>query len=299
MRTKQEAKAARLYIRVTFITPAAMADEAAGILVANGALGCEVTPPPLTVRAGKGSPVGLNAYFERLSDPARQRITRTLTAAGMLIAPARPVAEQISDPGWATAWMSRFEPLAIGRRWLVVPPWRSRREPERIQIVIQPGQAFGTGHHPSTYGVLSLIEELCAERNFTTALDVGTGSGILAIAMKKMGVRDVMAIDIDPTALENARENAALNGLATAIRFSAVPLRSIRRKFDFITANILSSVLIDLKPRLLARLAPHGRLVLAGILNREAATVRVRYQPELRCVGSRVDGSWTALVMGT
>jgi ribosomal protein L11 methyltransferase len=128
-------------------------------------------------------------------------------------------------------------------------------------------------------------------------LDVGTGSGILAIAMKLLGARDITAIDNDPVALDNARENAELNGVVRDLRISAIPLNSIRRRFDLITANILAPILIAMAPRLKRNLATTGHLILAGILAREAADVLAAYQPELRCVGRRTDRGWTALLM--
>ena len=103
------------------------------------------------------------------------------------------------------------------------------------------------------------------------ALDVGTGSGVLAIAMRLMGVGQVCAIDIDALALENARENAALNSLGGKIRFATTPLARLRRRFDLITANILSSTLIGMASALTRLLARRGLLILGGILNREAA----------------------------
>ena len=154
-----------------------------------------------------------------------------------------PLRQAVTDPGWATAWMDRFEPLPVGRRLLIVPPWNSNVVTRRLKLIINPGQAFGTGHHATTYGALATIEKLCAKRRFEHALDVGTGSGVLAIAMRLMGVGQVCAIDIDALALENARENAALNSPGGRIRFATTPLARLRRRFDLITANILSSTL--------------------------------------------------------
>ena len=215
----------------------------------------------------------------------------------MILDGAVPEMRQVVDPGWATMWQTRFEPLPIGRRFLIVPPWRLTEGEDRLRIVIRPGQAFGTGHHPSTLGTLNLLEEWCASHRVGRALDVGTGSGILAIAMHKLGAAQVVAIDIDATALENARENAVLNGINGEIRFSAAPLGSIRGRFDLITANILSSVLIAMAPALKARLRPAGGLILAGILKREAAGVVSAFAPEVRCVRSRFDKAWAALLM--
>jgi len=240
--------------------------------------------------------VRLKAYFDRLNDADLKRVRRALESAAMIGATARLQRETLADPGWATMWMTRFEPFTVGR-FLIVPPWNHEQRADRIRLVIQPGQGFGTGHHGSTYGVLRLIDDLCRKRPFTRALDVGTGSGILAIAMRLLGVGEVTAIDIDPVALENARENADLNHVREHVRFSLVPIASLRRHFDLITANILSSTLIEMAPRLLHRLAPEGRLILAGILNREAESVIEAYRPTMRCIDRRADRGWTALVL--
>ncbi len=271
--------AARKYVRVAFETPAAIVDEAAGLLVAQGALGCAVGGDHRT--AHRRSTLELQAYFERLSRLRLAAIRRAMAAAGMLARPTRaPRRQLIADPGWATAWMDQFEPLKVGRRLLIVAPWNSDIATRRLRLVINPGQAFGTGHHPTTYGALGTIEKLCAQRRFEQALDVGTGSGVLAIAMRLMGAGNVTGIDVDALALDNARENAALNS-----------------SFDLITANILSSTLIGLAGALTRLLARRGRLVLGGILNHEAAAVLRSYRPRLRCLGVRRDRGWSTLVL--
>ncbi len=288
--------AARNYVRIAFETPAARVDDAAGLLVAHGALGCAVGGDHRT--AHRQATLELQAYFERLSASRLAAIRRALAAAGMLASPGHaPRRQLITDPGWATAWMDRFEPLKVGRRLLIVAPWHSNIATPRRRLVINPGQAFGTGHHPTTYGALRTIEGLCAERHFERALDVGTGSGVLAIAMRLMGVGQVTALDADPLALDNARENAALNSLGGTIRFAATPLARLSRRFDLISANILSSTLIAMARTLTRLLARGGRLVLGGILNREAAAVVRGYRPRLRCLGLRRDRGWSTLVL--
>lgn len=288
--------AARNYVRVAFKTPAAMVDDAAGLLVALGALGCSVAGDHRT--AHSRSTLELQAYFDRLSASRLAAVRRTMAAAGMLARPSRaPHRQLIADPGWATAWRDRFEPLKVGRRLLIVAPWNAMVATPRHRLVINPGQAFGTGHHPTTYGALRTIESLCAERRFERALDVGTGSGVLAIAMRLLGVGHVTAIDIDPLALDNARENAALNSLDGKIRFAATPLARLDRRFDLITANILSSTLIAMAGALTRLLTHRGRLVLGGILNREAAAVMRGYRRGLRCLGVRRDRGWSTLVL--
>jgi ribosomal protein L11 methyltransferase len=270
-------------------------DEAAGLLVAHGALGCAVGGDHRS--AHRRSTLELQAYFERLSRLRLAAILRAMAAARMLARPTRaPRRQLIADPGWATAWMDRFEPLKVGRRLLIVAPWNSDIATRRLRLVINPGQAFGTGHHATTYGALGTIEKLCAERHFEQALDVGTGSGVLAIAMRLMGAGRVTGIDIDALALDNARENAALNSMRR-IRFTTTPLARLRRRFDLITANILSSTLIGLAGALTRLLARRGRLVLGGILNHEAAAVLRSYRPRLRCLGVRRDRGWSTLVL--
>lgn len=289
----------RTYVRLQFDLPAAAADEAAAILVANRALGCEVSKirPSRPAPARTPKRVRLTAYFDRLNDAGLGRVRSALESAAMISASTRLQRESLIDPGWATMWMTRFEPFTVGR-FLIVPPWNREQRAGLTRLVIQPGQGFGTGHHGSTYGVLRLLDDLCRKRDFARALDVGTGSGILAIAMRLLGVREITALDIDPVALENARENADLNHVSKHVRFSLVPLGSLRGRYDLITANILSSALIDLAPRLKRRLAPEGRLILAGILAREAQRVIAAYRPELRCIERRTDRGWTALVLG-
>jgi ribosomal protein L11 methyltransferase len=284
------------YVKAVFETPAGLADEAAGMLVACGALGCAVERGG---RAGARSrkPVKLEAYFSRLK-PARLRaIRRAMGSAGMLTNSDRDIAgERIVDPGWATMWQQRFEPLPIGERILIVPPWRRVNAPGRTAIVVKPGRAFGTGHHATTAGALRAIDRLCGERKFARALDVGTGSGILAIAMALLGAKHVTAIDVDAAALDNARENTALNHLRRRIRLSTTPVAQLSGKFDLVVANILSSVLIAIAPDLIRLLARRGRLILGGILRREARAVASRYAGKLRLLGTDYDRGWTTVI---
>jgi len=298
------------YTRAIFRTHSHLADEAAGILVAGGAIGCAVAGMKLP-REREDKTVALEAYFDRISTPKLLRLKLMMEQAGMLADDARErtgdggrngSVRRIVDPGWSTLWMKRFGPFRVGRRMLIVPPWKRDNEPGRTTIVIQPAQAFGTGHHPTTAGALRAIESLIGARAPKSILDAGTGSGVLAIAAALLGRRDglkreIIAIDIDPAALENARANARLNGVEKSIRFSSVPLASIHRHFDLITANILSHTLIALAPHLKRLVAPGGRLVLGGFLADEADEVLVHYRPALRCLSRKTHRGWTTLVM--
>jgi ribosomal protein L11 methyltransferase len=242
--------------------------------------------------------VSLEAFFTRVTESQLAGLTLELRSAGMLAGGARqPRASTITDPGWATLWMKRFKPIRIGRRFLIVPPWNSELETTRISVIVKPARAFGTGHHATTAGVLRALEREFAERRFRSALDVGTGSGILAIAMKLLGVRTVSGIDSDPEALENARENAQLHRLGHELEFSSAPLNTLRHRYDLIVANILAPTLIEMAPALTRLLARDGRLILSGILAREAGEVLRSYRPALRCVSIRRDHGWATMVM--
>ena len=296
----------RSYTRAIFRTHAHLADEAAGILVAGGAIGCAVAGMKLP-RAREQKTVALEDYFDKVSADELSRVRLALEHAGMLAADrasdgGKSGVSRIVDPGWSTLWMRRFGPFRVGRRILIVPPWKRASERGRTTIVVQPARAFGTGHHPTTAGALRAIESIVSQHAPRSILDVGTGSGVLAIAAALLGrresfEREIVAIDVDPTALENARTNARLNGVEKSIRFSAVPLASIHRHFDLIAANILSHTLIELARHLKQIVAPGGRLVLGGFLADEADDVLNEYRSPLRCLSRGTYRGWTTAVM--
>ena len=297
LRSTMSAVAKSTYSKATFQTPAHLADEAAGMLVAVGAIGCSVAGMAKP-RARVARTVTLEAYFNRITPTTLSDIRKMLAEAGMLAANSRSDGvRRIVDPGWSTMWMKRFGPFRVGRRFLIAPPWHRAIERSRVTIMIEPAQAFGTGHHPTTAGALRAIESTMAARRPRAVLDVGTGSGVLAIAMALMGARNIVAIDIDPVALENAATNALLSKVEKSIRFTSIPVTSIRRRFDLITANILSHTLIELAPHLKRILAPSGRLILGGFLADEADDVLRQYRPTLRCLSRKTHRGWTTIVM--
>lgn len=295
MRYCQRAMSAT-YAKATFRVPAAMADEIGGFLMSKGALGCAVAEME---KAGQRPRriVTLEAYFPMTNARQLSGLYATLRHGGMLARHSRPrKPEKIEDPGWATKWQERFKPFRVGKKFLIVPPWDQKQIPGRVSITIAPGFGFGTGRHPSTAGALRAIEKLFAESSaFSNALDVGTGSGVLAFAMALRNAR-VTAIDIDQQALENARQNAKLNPTAAGIRFSPRRLARVADRFDLITANILSKVLTEMAPQLTRRLKPKGRIVLSGILTSEVEQVLAAYRP-LRTVAINRCRGWATLVM--
>lgn len=282
------------YWRALFTVETARADDAAVILVRYGALGCAEVGRPGKRRAS------IAAFFADGARPAPARLVRLLEQAGIRARMAnRGRLARLRDPGWAALWARQFVPLNVGRRLLVVAPWQTRVPSSgRVRLIIKPGQAFGTGRDPTTRAMLGAVERLCRSGRVGRALDVGTGSGIVALAAKRLGVQEVIGLDIDPEAVANAGENARLNELAGAVRFSTLSPGRLRRRFDLIAANILTPVLVALAPQLKRLLAPRGRLVLGGILGCEAAAVAAGYRPELRLLERRAWRGWVTLVMG-
>jgi len=306
-------RAGRSYLRAAFAVRPELADDAAAILIAHGALGCTVKPvrgarhakmeswfddgdAARPAPSARDATQTLEAFFVRFGRAQLVRMNRALAEAGIVDGHPAPRLSRIVDPGWATRWQTRFKPLAIGRRLLIVPPWSAARRRGRINLTINPAQAFGTGHHGSTAGALVMIERLCALHEFRTGLDAGCGSGILSIAMRMHGVARVIGIDTDHEAVANARENLALNRIG-AVRFSSTPLQKLVQRFDLIAANILSSTLIELAPALIRRMNPDARLVLGGILARERAAVLRGFRPRLTLEDALVDRGWVTLVM--
>ncbi|HET8568213.1 MAG TPA: 50S ribosomal protein L11 methyltransferase [Candidatus Limnocylindria bacterium] len=221
----------------------------------------------------------VKAYF-RYDPRARVRVRRVREALGHLQAfDLGPVGEvrvrRIAEEDWLASWKAAFTPIRIGA-FHVRPSWSTApAEAGSIPVVLDPGMAFGTGLHPTTQQCLEALSML--ELAGRSLLDVGTGSGILAIAAAKRGARPVVAVDDDPIAVEAARENAAANGVAVDV--GAGSAADIRGSFDVVVANIVADVLTRIAPDLRARLAPGGRLVLGGIVAEKEAAALAAFAP--------------------
>ena len=211
-----------------------------------------------------------------------------------------PQLSSVSTEDWSNSWKANFKPLRVGRRLLIVPSWEEvQPRPDDLVLHLDPGMAFGTGGHETTRLCLELLEQIMD--NMPTlltpsVLDLGTGSGILAMAAVQLGAGRVCAVDIDPDAVEVARENLAINGLLEQVECSTTPLESLSGSFDVILANILAEELVRLAPCLAERLAPGGSLVLSGILEEKERLVRSGFalQP-LEYLATLQAGEWVAI----
>ena len=196
---------------------------------------------------------------------------------------------------WAESWKRHFKPIEIGRALLVKPSW-SRKRPRENQavVVLDPGLSFGTGQHPTTAFCLKQIASRRRAGDSQSLLDIGTGSGILAIGAAKLGY-DVHAIDMDRDAIRISRENARVNRVK--VQFSRKDVRTLpfnpTRRYTMVCANLISNLLLEQKRRIVAQLRPDGALAIAGVLDSEFAKVERAYRVEgLRMVTSKREKEW-------
>ena len=243
----------------------------------------------------------LHAYFERPPSP------EDLERIGTLGNGAASV-EELGEADWVTMSQSGLQPIRAGRFFVHTPMHRSH-PPGTVAFEIDAGLAFGTGQHSTTAGCLEALDNL--ERNgcsFANIADVGTGTGLLAFAALALWPpAKCIATDIDPVAIDVARDNAAINGVplghgpgellfATAAGMDS-PMLAARAPFDLIIANILAGPLIELAPDFAAALAPGGTIVLAGLLDTQADAVAAAYHQLGLELGDRGAGEWPVLRM--
>lgn len=205
----------------------------------------------------------------------------------------------VHEEDWASAWKAYFPVLRVGRRIVIRPTWRRhRREAEDVVIAMDPGMAFGTGLHPTTRLCLAALEPLADDGRLTGArvLDVGCGSGILAIAALRLGAASALGVDTDPIAIESTDANARRNGLTRRTRAWVGSLPSGEPPFDVVLANLIAGVLVPLAPALRLEIADGGTLLASGIFIDREAEVRAAFAAAGLAVSHRlVEGDWVAL----
>jgi ribosomal protein L11 methyltransferase len=249
---------------------------------------------------------GYLAVDEELEDK-RRRLEQALWYLGRIRPLPDPEFKPIQQTNWAEAWKQHYQPIAVGERLMIVPAWLEQTGGERIPIRIDPGMAFGTGTHPTTQLCLHALENAAGRTGQKwEVIDLGCGTAILAIAALKLGASHALGVDIDPEAIQAARENAATNGVTANLELGLGSLAEIQagaftiQKAHIVLANILAPVLIRLLGEGLGDLiAEGGVLILSGILQEQADEVQAAAEQHgLRLISRQQSGDWEALSVG-
>jgi ribosomal protein L11 methyltransferase len=227
----------------------------------------------------------------------RRKIEEALWHLGQLYPIPEPGFRVLAESDWAEAWKAHYSVLRVGRRTVIVPQWQSYTpQGDEVVIVLDPGMAFGTGTHPTTQLCLAALEDVISPG--MNVFDVGTGSGVLAIAAAKQGAETIHAVDVDEVAVAVARENVALNGVASAVRVEVGSLENAHGQYDLVLVNILAEVICSLlRDGLAGILRPGGVLIASGIIDDREPEVRSALAEHgIEIVGRRVERDWVALV---
>lgn len=263
--------------------------------------------PALTVAPGSEEvalatdrPTAIRAYLPRSVDfPSRRR---ALLRAAQAACPELSLSErEMDEEDWANAWKRYFTATRVGRRLVIKPTWEPYSlRPRDVVIELDPGMAFGTGDHPTTRACLRALERLV--RPGDRVLDLGTGSGILAIAAAKLGAGAVLALDLDAMAVEAARANCVSNGVSAVVTVVQGSLEALRAggspPVDLALANLTSQLHLELAAALLEAVRPGGHVVAAGVGAPALRQVASAYRRAGALHGSiRRDGEWRALIL--
>lgn len=258
----------------------------------------------LSLEPDPGRPAVLYTYIPR--DTHAAQTVRKIEMALSLLGQLRPIGplrvRTLTEEDWGQAWKAYYPVLQVGQRLVVVPAWkRFRPSPGQIVLRLDPGPAFGTGLHPTTQLCLRALERFL--RPGMRVLDLGTGSGILAIAAARLGSGPVLALDHDPVAVQAARRNVRRNRLGRRVQVQEGTIGAGLGPFDLILANLLARTIQELAGRLAAALSPGGLLIASGILVEQAGEVQAALQAAgLAAVEGQPDGlplregDWVALV---
>jgi ribosomal protein L11 methyltransferase len=277
------------WVSLTIDVPEADSELAQAVLYEHAVAGLEVrdsqNPVMPQVRKPASGEAIIVGYFETEDDAkdADADVRERFPAA-------RTALEPVIERDWSTEWRHQIKSVTVGRLW-VGPPWEKPNAPaDKVCLFIEPKMAFGTGDHPTTSLCLAAVDDFMRGHPGATVLDVGTGTGVLAFAAKKLGAGRTVAVDNDAVAVELAQECAEENGIA-GVELSTKTLPAIDGAFDLVLANILANTLIELAPLIAPRVKQ--RLVLAGVLVPQAEDVKAAFVAQgLVPAGAVVQGEW-------
>ncbi|MCO5221228.1 MAG: 50S ribosomal protein L11 methyltransferase [Thermomicrobiales bacterium] len=234
------------------------------------------------VRVDISRPFRIRTFIpqETFDGSALEAIRNGIWHLGQLRGTGELTVETRNEEDWANAWKAHYKPVRVGTRTVVRPPWQTY-EPagDDVVVLLDPGMAFGTGTHPTTQTALQLLETQPIEGR--TLFDVGTGSGIIAIAAAKLGASRVEGVDIDPVSVWQAQTNIALNDAGDVVSIwqsDMSPNSAPQATYDIVVANIIARVLIEISDAIVDAVAVDGTLVLSGIIDSKEAGVVERYQ---------------------
>lgn len=248
----------------------------------------------------------VTGYCEEPPDAGALDTALGVAAAGAGIAPPRPMLAELPETDWLAENRKSFPPVRVGRFYIHRTHHDRPPAGGRIAIRLDASLAFGSGTHASTQGVLVALDALARRRRFRRVLDLGTGSGILAIAAAKLWPARIVATDIDPNSVRMTRENAAANGVAPRIVARAGPgLRAVPRpsfgkaaRFDLVLANIQVRPLTSMAPAIRRRIGPGAYVILSGLLRADEAEALAAYRAQGLMLAARHPlGDWVTLVM--
>lgn len=286
---------------VSFLTDASHAEPICDALLEAGALSASIedadagTPDEQPLFGEPGSLPSSGWTHSRIvallePDADIDALLGEATAAiGLSGAPAYTV-ETVEEQNWVQLTQSQFDPIRVSERLWIVPSWHETPDPAAVNLILDPGMAFGTGSHPTTRLCLEWLERSVSEG--CSVLDYGCGSGILAIAAARLGAGRVAGVDIDPLAVEAARSNAERNGVVALFADSAMPAAG---EYDVVVANILSNPLRVLAPAICAHVRSGGRLALSGILREQAEEIIAIYAQWLPMQVADTREDWVCL----
>lgn len=286
---------------ISFLTDAASAEPFCDALIEHGALSASIEDADAGTADEKpqfGEPGSVTtpgwdrsrvvALFE--ADAAIDEMLAAAAGEAGLDVPAEYTTEIVEEQNWVQLTQSQFDPIRVSERLWIVPSWHETPDPTAINLILDPGMAFGTGSHPTTRLCLEWLERTV--RPGDSVLDYGCGSGILAIAAARLGASNVAGVDIDPQAVAAANANAERNEVSARFCDSG---QALDGEYDVVVANILSNPLRVLAPAICGHVRPGGQLALSGILREQAAEIIAIYAPWVALQVADIREDWVCL----